>query len=375
MEKFSGYIVLEDSIVYGKLIIKNGKIKDIVSLKEDVAAPKTYIMAGFIDQHIHGASGCDAMDATFNSINTISKAILKEGVTSFLATTMTASSNSIEAAINNVVTNKDKVTGANLLGVHLEGPFISPKYKGAQPEEHIIPFDLDKITKWNQDNIIKIVTVAPEIDDFHQLIDYAKSHNMIVSFGHTAATYRQTIEAIKQGGNGFTHAFNAMASFTHREVGVVGAMLESKDTYAELIADGIHVSPPAVKLLINNKGLKNIILISDAMRGKWLPDGISELGGQKVIIKDGTARLESGNLAGSVLKFNDALRNISNWLDLSLIDLSRISSLNAAINLGISDAKGSIAIGKDADLVMLDKDFNVLKTMVGGKVLYESKSI
>ncbi|HPX71939.1 MAG TPA: amidohydrolase family protein, partial [Acholeplasmataceae bacterium] len=138
---------------------------------------------------------------------------------------------------------------------------------------------------------------------------------------------------------------------------------------------GIHVSPPAVKLLINNKGLKNIILISDAMRGKWLPDGISELGGQKVIIKDGTARLESGNLAGSVLKFNNALRNISNWLGLSLIDLSRISSLNAAINLGISDAKGSIAIGKDADLVMLDTDFNVLKTMVGGKVLYESKSI
>lgn len=370
MKNLVGYLVLEDKVVYGKLIIEDGRIKKI-KLKEEDNNSKVFIMPGFIDQHIHGAGGCDVMDGTFESINTISQIILKEGVTSFLPTTMTASSKNIELAIENIFKNKFKVNGANILGVHLEGPFINPQYKGAQLENYIIPFDLKEIDKWNKNKIIKIITTAPEIEGFGELLNYAKKHNIKISIGHSAATYQQAQDAINKGVSGFTHAFNAMSKFNHREVGMVGAMLISNNTYAELISDLVHVSKPAIKLLFTAKGVRNIILISDAMRGKGLLDGISELGGQRVIIKEGVARLESGNLAGSVLKFNEGIKNISQTLKLSLVELSHISSLNAAINLGVSDRKGSISIGKDADLVILDENFNVIKTIVGGNVLYE----
>lgn len=368
--ELKGLVVLENKVIPAEIEVKDGLIYAVYPIDEP-ATNLPIIMPGFIDQHIHGANSADAMDATFDALNTISKAILKEGVTSFLATTMTASPDSIEKATKAAAAAIGKVEGANLLGVHLEGPFINCKYKGAQPEELIQPIDLKKLDIWNHEGVIKLITAAPELDNFKKLLEYSRANKISVQIGHTAATYDQVVKALKKGANGFTHAYNAMSGFAHREAGVVGAMLLSKEAYAELIADGIHVSIPAIKLLYENKGFDRIILVTDSIRATGLTDGVSELGGQKVIVKDNEARLESGALAGSILKYNDGVRHMALNIENNLIKLSKMSSLNPAANLGIDKQKGSIKVGKDADLVILDHDFNVLKTIIKGEIKYE----
>lgn len=286
---------------------------------------------------------------------------------------MTGSNEKIKEALDNIHENMFKVSGANIIGAHLEGPFLNCKYNGAQPVNHIKDIDVELVEKWNEHNVIKIITAAPELANFDKLLEYSLSNKIVLSIGHTGATYREAQNAVDLGVKNFTHAFNAMSGFNHRETGVVGAMLVNDDTYAELIPDGIHVCTSAVKLLYKAKGPNRIIIVTDAIRAKWLDDGISELGGQKVLNKEGAARLENGHLAGSVLKFNNGIKYINSSLELSLIDIAKMSSLNAAENLGIQDRKGSIKVGKDADIVVLDESFDVLKTIVGGKVCYEQE--
>lgn len=311
MNYLKGYIVLENSMIYGEIFIDHGKIVAINELQEPIESPKVFIMPGFIDQHIHGAGGFDVMDGSHEALDTISKAIVKEGVTSFLPTTMTGSNEKIKEALDNIHENMFRVSGANIIGVHLEGPFLNCKYNGAQPVNHIKDIDVELVEKWNEHNVIKIITAAPELANFDKLLEYSLSNKIVLSIGHTGATYREAQNAVDLGVKNFTHAFNAMSGFNHRETGVVGAMLVNDDTYAELIPDGIHVCTSAVKLLYKAKGPNRIIIVTDAIRAKWLDDGISELGGQKVLNKEGAARLENGHLAGSVLKFNNGIKYIN----------------------------------------------------------------
>jgi len=363
-------VVFKDDIKLTSLKVEDGKIASIgsTSNEDGIDNKEYYLVPGFIDQHIHGAGGFDFMDGTKEALNGISKVLLQEGTTSFLGTTMTQSFDNIEKSVYNLT--PQELDGSQLLGVHLEGPFINKTFKGAQPGEFIVKTDLELFKKWNKHNNIKIVSLAAEQDDNYQLIKYAKQNNIITSQAHTDATYLESTKAIQYGSKGFTHAYNAMSKLHHRDIGVVGSMLLNNNAYAELICDGIHVSPAAVKLLYKNKGRENIILITDSMRAKYLPEGLSELGGQEVIVKNNEARLKDGSLAGSILKMNHAVKNMMKFAETTLVDAVYMASTTPAKNLGLT-TKGSIKEGFDADLVVLDEDLEVVMTIVNGKVLYE----
>lgn len=365
-------LVLKDEVLETSLQVEDGKIKSIGKTNdlEGLDNANYYLVPGFIDQHIHGAAGHDFMDGTHEAVNEISKALLKEGTTSFLGTTMTQSFDNIEKAVYNLVPKK--LDGANLLGVHLEGPFINEVFKGAQPGEFIINSDLELFKNWNKHENVKIISLAVENDKDYQLTKYANANNIVVSQAHTNATHEESNEGIKHGAYGFTHAYNAMSKLHHRDIGVVGTMLLNNDAYAELICDGIHVSPKAVELLYKNKGRENLILITDSMRAKYLPDGKSELGGQEVFVKNNEARLANGSLAGSILKMNDGLRNMMKFANVSIVDAVYMASTRPAMNLGLK-TKGLIKEGFDADLTVLNDKLEVVMTIVGGEILYQKE--
>lgn len=362
-------VVTKHDIILTSVEIKNGKIHSIGKTcnEEGLDLSNYYLAPGFIDQHIHGADGADFMDGTKEANEKIAKALLQEGTTSFVGTTMTQSIPNINKAI--AALNEGVSGGANLIGVHLEGPFVCETFKGAQPAEYILPGNVEQFKDFNKHKNIKIISMAPE-EDQDNLVKYCADNNIIVSLAHTNATHDDVVLALKNGAKGFTHGYNAMSKLHHRDIGVVGSMLLYNEAYAELICDGIHVSPAAVRLLYKNKGRENLILITDSMRAKYLPDGKSELGGQEVFVKNNEARLKDGTLAGSILKMNDAVRNMMKFANVTLVDAVYMASTTPAKNLGLT-TKGFIAEGMDADLVILDKDINVIKTIVNGKVLYE----
>ena len=359
------------SLVYDELFTEIGtEHEELEQLPEDYV-----VVPGFIDQHIHGAAGSDAMDGTVEDLSKIANAVAKEGTTAFLATTMTQSPENITNALKAV---KDYIeskpaTGAEVLGVHLEGPFISKDFAGAQPYEYIATPDVEVFKKYQDasgDNI-RLVSLAPEEEGSSELIAYLKANNIVASIGHSNSKYADVEKAVKAGATNLTHTYNAMKPVHHREVGTVGSAYLFDQLACECICDGIHVSGPAIKLLHKNKPNDKFILITDAMRAKHLPDGVSELGGQVVIVKNGEARLENGTLAGSVLRMNNAVKNVMNFLNLPLEEVVKYASINPAKNLGVADKIGSIAVGKRADFVVLDKDLNVVKTVRAGKVIFE----
>ncbi len=365
-------------IVKKTIKIEDGKIVDICDCKDKEGFLKLddnlILVPGFIDEHIHGSATADNMDATLDAARTISKTIASEGVTSFLMTTMTEPEEHIEAAMinaKNFIENPEYI-GAKAIGLHLEGPFISVKHKGAQPEESIRKPNVE-IFKHYQNlsgNNIKEITFAYE-EEGKELANYLRDTGVVGSIGHTDATCDQVLEAIKEGVTCATHTYNAMKPLHHREAGTVGACLLSDDIYCELICDLIHVSPNAIRLLYKCKGKEKIVLITDAMRAKHMPDGEYSLGGQPVFVKDGAARLENGTLAGSILCMNDALKNIRKVLNTSFTDTIDFATKNPAKNLGIFDKKGSIKEGKDADFAVVDKDFNVYMTISEGRIVYK----
>lgn len=338
---------------------------------------KFIVIPGFIDEHIHGAAGSDAMDATYNDLANIAETLVKEGTTAFLATTMTQSKTNINNAlstIKNYISSKNE-HGAELLGVHLEGPFISKDFVGAQPIEHVqVPnIDLFKEYQAMSGNNIKIVTIAPEVEHADELIKYLSNTNVIPSIGHTNAVYKDVKKAYDSGAKHFTHTYNAMKPIHHREIGTVGSAFLFDEMASEIICDGIHVSKEAIRLLYKNKPNSKFILITDAMRAKQMPDGISELGGQTVIVKNGEARLENGTLAGSVLKMNVAVKNIMNFLDISFEDAVKCATINPAVALGVDHFLGSLEPGKRADFTVVDKDLTVYETYRNGKLVFKLK--
>lgn len=374
----NGRLLLDNNIVDGKdLLIEDNKIAAIgkgLSGDNVIDADGNYVSPGFIDIHIHGSAGFDTMDGTFDAINAISKSIAKRGTTSFLPTTMTEDKNKIKNAIKNVYENKNRVEGAEILGIHMEGPFINPKQKGAQDEKFILKPTIDNFVELGGDyiDIVKLVTIAPEIDGSLELIKFLKEKGIIVSVGHTDSTYDEVVAGFKAGITHATHVFNAMRGFHHREVGTLGAIFDL-DISAELIADGIHSVFPAIRTLLKLKGKGNTNLITDAMMAANLSDGVYQLGGQDVYVKNGAARLKSGVLAGSTLTLDKAVKNILTNTDLSLYESVALASYNSAKVIGVQDRKGLIKEGYDADIVIFDDDIDIKKTIVGGKIVYEKK--
>lgn len=342
---------------------------EVVDLPDDAV-----VLPGFIDEHIHGAGGSDAMDGTVEDLRTIAETLAKEGTTGFLATTMTQSPDNIKKALSAVKTYRDSgfSDGAEILGVHLEGPFIAPEHKGAQPLEYVAKPDIDVFDDYDRvsGNAIKIVTVAPETENADELIKHISARGIIASVGHSGAKTADIVQAIKSGAKNVTHTYNAQSALHHREIGVVGSALLYDELNCEMIADGIHVSVPAMKLLHKCKPSDKLTLITDAMRAKGMPDGESELGGQLVIVKNGEARLKDGTLAGSVLKMNVAIKNCVEKVGLSLRKAVDCATKNPALTLGIYDEVGSIKVGKKANFAVLDKNFDVLCTIRDGKIIF-----
>lgn len=331
------------------------------------------VFPGFIDGHIHGAGGSDTMDGTFEALDVISKTVAKEGTTAFLPTTMTCEKEQIISALDNVKNFTNDGNGAKILGVHLEGPFISKKFKGAQNESCIKKPNVSLMQEFilASGNKIKIVSIAPEEDDNFELIKFLDGNGIIPSIGHSAGKYNDVLGAVNNGAKSITHTYNAQSGLHHREIGVVGSALLIDDLNTEVICDTIHVSLPAIKVLLKSKPKEKVLLITDAMRAKGLSDGLSELGGQTVYVKDGEARLEDGTLAGSILKMNDAIKNLVQKVDVNLLDAIDYATINPAKYLGVEKEIGSIKEGKRADFTVLDENFNVYMTIVEGKIVFK----
>lgn len=341
---------------------------------ERIALPHGALVApAFIDGHIHGAGGADVMDGTADALGIIADALAREGTARFCATTMTQSRANTLAALAAVgeYRKQCRQSGAAVVGVHLEGPFVSEKRAGAQPREYIVQPDIALFDEYMRASgeCVRQITVAPELDGAARLIEHATARGVVCSIGHSDATYGEVMRAAESGARCVTHTFNAQSPFTHREAGVVGAALLTDALYTELIADGIHVSVAAIKLLIKNKPADKIVLITDSIRAKGLTEGESELGGQRVYVKNGAARLADGTLAGSVLKMNDAVKLLVKECGMSLERAIDCATLNPARNLGLSRRFGSIEAGKAADFVVLDEDFNVIMTVRDGIII------
>ena len=372
-----GKIILENEVLENKVIIFNDKIVDILDeevlennsfytgINKIIDAHGKYVSPGFIDIHIHGAGGKDAMDGDLSALKIISETIAKNGVTSFLPTTMTMEKEKIYKALVTVrLARSEHIRGAKILGAHMEGPFISPKYKGAQNDDCILRPDPNFINDYL--DIIKIITMAPEEDFGLNFIKSVKdSSNIVLSMGHTNSDYETAMAAVTAGISSCTHIFNTMPPFHHRTPGAVGAVLNSNVPF-ELIADTLHIHPAVFQILLNAKGKEKMILVTDSMRATSMGKGDSELGGQKVIVTNNSARLIDRTLAGSVLTLNMAVLNILKYTNLKIFEAVALASLNPAKLIYLDKTKG-----KDADLIIFDEELKVYLSISEGKIIYE----
>lgn len=364
------------------VVVEAGRIAHIVpasSVSSFLPAPlhefpdDHYLVPGFIDLHIHGVSGFDVMDGTRAALQGMSRSLAAEGVTGFLATTMTASPDRIATVLSVIASVRQDSEGAAILGVHLEGPFISQAKLGAQSGDALAIPDAALLVDWQEmaQGAIKLVTLAPELPQAASLIKKLQEMNIVASIGHTNATFAETCHAIESGCSHATHLFNAMRGMHQREPGAAGALLLSNQVNAELIVDGLHLHPAMVEMTLKLKGKDSILLVTDAMRAKCMGDGDYDLGGQTVAVRSNVATLENGVLAGSTLRMPQAIKNMVQFTGCSLADAICMASYNPARVLGLEQRKGSIAEGKDADLVVMNPAGEVVMTLCGGKKVYE----
>ncbi|MGE7622863.1 N-acetylglucosamine-6-phosphate deacetylase [Viridibacillus sp. NPDC096237] len=371
----------DQDVFIGDLYLEGGKIAK-VGKRLRVKAQHTIdgtskgwiVFPGYIDMHIHGSDGFDVMDATEEALQGIARSLPKEGTTSFLATTMTQSIDVIEKTLQTAAAYKGGLDEAEMLGIHVEGPYISKERAGAQPLQYIIEPSIQQFLQWQEisEGRIKQITVAPEVNNGFEFIEAVSKVGIVVSIGHSDAKSDEVERAVLLGAKQATHLYNQMRPFHHREPGVVGDVLLEDDLKVEIIADFIHSHPKSVKFAYRLKQASRIILITDAMRAKGLEYGVYDLGGQAVKVTETGAHLSDGTLAGSVLTMEQAVKNVYAVTKCSLQELVSMSSNNAARQLKLP-LKGYINPGMDADLVILDANLNVQKTICHGKVVFEKE--
>lgn len=366
---------IADQFTPAQLELEDGIIKEIYPYNEKEVT-KDYgdlkILPGFIDIHCHGAYGFDTNDADPEGLRKWAKGIVDEGVTSFLATTLTQS----EEVLTNAVSNVAKVVeegyeGAEILGIHFEGPYLNKAHKGAQPEEYCVKPNIEQFKRYQKaaHGLIKYITMAIENDEDYALTKYCSQNNVVVSIGHSNATYEQAVQAYAHGARSMTHVYNAMTPFTHRANGLVGGALRIRNMYGEIICDGNHSTLAALNNFFTSKGPDYSIMITDSLMCKGFPVGTKfDFGGQEVVIyPDGSAHLvEAGNLAGSTLNVNKGLKIL---IEDALVPVNyaiNACTSNPARCLHVDDRKGTIGVGYDADLVVLDRDYEVVQTYCKG---------
>lgn len=371
----SRQVWIADQFFPFQLEIENGKIKNLYEygtkiVDEDYGDLR--IVPGFIDVHCHGAYTFDTNDANPEGLRNWTEKIVNEGVTSFLATTITQSEEVLTNAVKNVANVMEEgYKGAEILGIHFEGPYLDMKYKGAQPEQYIVKPNVEQFKKYQEAarGHIKYITMATEQDDDFALTRYCSEHGIVVSIGHSAATYDQAVEAYAHGAKSMTHVYNGMSPFNHRANGLVGAAYRIRTMYGEIICDGNHSTYAALNNYFMSKGPDYAIMISDALMAKGTPIGSKHIfGGNEIVIyPDGSAHLtETGGLAGSTLNINKGLRIL---VEKALVPFNyaiNSCTINPARCLGVDDRKGSLTVGKDADIVVLNDDYSVAQTYCKG---------
>ena len=367
---------IADQFFPAQIELEGEKIKNIYDYgtKEvDVDYGSKRIVPGFIDIHCHGAYTFDTNDANEEGLRNWTKGIVDEGVTGFLATTITQSEEVLTNAVKNVAkVVKDGYEGAEILGIHFEGPYLDMKYKGAQPEQYIVKPSVEQFKRYQEaaDGLIKVITMATEQDDNFELTEYCAKNGVVVSIGHSAATYEQAVMAYAHGATSMTHVYNGMTPFNHRANGLVGAAYRLRTMYGEIICDGNHSTPAALNNYFMSKGPDYAIMVSDALMAKGTPIGSHYIfGGNEIeIYPDGSAHLVSTKgLAGSTLNLNKGLRILVEEAMVPFNYAINSCTINPARCIGVDDRKGSITVGKDADIVVLNDDYSVEQTYCRGE--------
>lgn len=340
---------------------------------QEVVATEQTAVPGFMDVHIHGAGGHDVMEGTEDAMSAVARTVARHGTTSFVATTVTANPDQTYRSVEGIARFiarqlKSDEPRAEVLGIHYEGPFLNKVRRGVHPAEWIqLPSAelLERLLQAAAGNA-RILTIAPELLGATPCIDAALKAGVVVAMGHTDATYEQARAAIARGVRHAVHVYNAMRPFSHRDSGVIGAVLTSPEITGELIADGVHVEEAAMRLLLQAKGARGVILISDGLSATGMPDGTYTLGGFEVTVSGGVCRDAAGTLAGSTLTLDRALRNIV-ALGIPLADAVRMLTINPATLLGVEFKKGALRTGADADIVLLDESLQITKVWTRGR--------
>lgn len=359
----------------GFIELKDGKISKVSQEKtqqSDIDASGLTVLPGYIDVHTHGRENHHPMDGSTESVIMFAESQVKHGVTSFMPTTETAPHKDIiQALIAIKEAQNQQTTGANIIGAHLEGPYINTEARGAQLAKDIRPASKDEYQPWLDMDIIKLATVAPEILENKQFITDGLKQGMVTSIGHSVATFDEVRKAVELGARQSTHTFNGMKGLHHREPGTLGGVLLQDEVYCEVIGDLIHVHPQIIKLLIKVKGIEKVMLITDSVHVAGLPDGEYEALGDIVKMKDGEVRNKEGSLAGSTLAYDQGVRNMVKATGMPIEEIWKVTSYNQAQQFGLN--KGQIKEGFDADLVLVDDNLKVMMTIVGGEVVYDAR--
>jgi N-acetylglucosamine-6-phosphate deacetylase len=368
----------------GRIIIRNGRIES-VGLLSDVRLPENAdhihalpltVVPGFIDPHIHGCAGVDVMDASLASMNTISRTLASHGTTSFLPTTVSASPEILGSALDRLSALFDETfEGAKPLGIHLEGPFISTQRRGTHRAGNVQPPNPSLLSDWiaRAHGTLKLMTMAPELEGANAVARIARDSGVVVAMGHSDASFNEASSAADDGTRYAVHTFNAMRAFSHRDSGITGAVLSDDRIFAEIIADGIHVSPEVVRIFARSKGRERILLVTDAISATGMPDGRYKLGTDMVQVQGGVCRDDEDRLAGSTLTQDAALRNFVAYSGMRMDDAVFGLTLNPARALKL-EGRGCIEPGSHADLVMLDDNLRVMKTIAEGRLVFERHS-
>ena len=371
--------ILFDSqfMVAMNVVLENGKIVEISDspLKPDPGSTRInaygkYLCPGFIDIHFHGALGKDTMDGDLESLQLMSRYCAQCGVTSFYPTTWAADSQAITKVIDNFRIFQKELNGAHAVGLHIEGPYLNPKYKGAQSIKSIRNPEPSEYQGWFDSKVVKIITCAPEIQGGMEFIQSSVKNGIRISVGHSGATYDQVVDAAKNGATQATHLFNGMEGLHHRNPGTVGGLLEDDRITVQIICDGIHLHPAIVDFIVRIKSNSKTILITDSICGAGLPDGDYELNGNSIYVRDGIARNPEGSLAGSTLSLDTAVRNTMQYTRKPLEAIIPMVTTTPANELGLSKTKGYIKTGYDADLVLLSEDLLIEKTIVNSQIVF-----